>query len=715
MAIYNLNPPVGATTGGTWAIVSEDCNNTITLSGAFNSVLTIGEPVIDPTCTVVLSYTVGTVPCQVVSTHQFNITPKTCVIITGGLTDYEDWQLNLAPLTINGVLQTNFAYAIVPENDDCTTYANAIAWGYKGTCVSAIPNDTTPKTNFNDPLPITTFQVPAGNYKLVVVCSEHTLGACEKIDCCGVNVVVNDLDLCSETAPCSIHLGYTSSEDFTIYIPTLVTKGKCVRFDFEGGGSFADRIYLDVNTGTIGSPIWTPVDIDLFSANTYVSTSQHNSIVVRCDTAYPLINPILNVPILPIGSTEITAIPTNKYQLRWSVIRDDSGGTEWSVDMSCCDCLDTCPPVIYNCITNVIEDLTPSCVNNCNNITVYGNYGYSVDEIFGYIAGNCIGTNTCLGTVANSGLYSSTIDGASPSNTYSFTRTLDSSYSVVTGVSLNSCVDKQITTLTLPVSNPIIITTDPAGTYVINFGNNATHYTAFKNMIDTAMLGNLTNKILSIGGMHIYGSLLDCGDTAVLVGSPPNMYFAQNGNRVSVNYPGLNVVEFSGANLEPIGVCTNLNDTLLNNIPIEPEVFVCGQQLPVYTASAYIFTLVSGLYYAAIEKLEVANGILINLGNSGVKNLCPAFSQLNYFYIVDKLNAENGWILVEPGFITYTCGVTSISARRILQYGSGLTPGVAYPSYTPIVGCVNDGWTFDGTHYVILPDTGVGDGNCYTG
>ena len=338
MAIITLPLDINVTPGGIWAIVSEQaaCSSFVSVSG---NTLTITEPV-TTSCNIVLSYTVGTAPCQVISTHEITITPKTCVIITGGLTDYEDWQLNLAPLTINGVLQTNFAYAIVPENDDCTTYANAIAWGYKGTCVSAIPNDTTPKTNF-DPLPnvpITTFQVPAGNYKLVVVCSEHTLGACEKIDCCGVNVVVNDLDLCSETALCSsIHLGYTSSEDFTIYIPMLVTKGKCVRFDFEGGGSFADRIYLDVNTGTIGSPIWTPVDIDLFSANTYVSTSQHNSIVVRCDTAYPLINPILNVPILPIGSTEITAIPTNKYQLRWSVIRDDSGGTEWSVDMSCCD------------------------------------------------------------------------------------------------------------------------------------------------------------------------------------------------------------------------------------------------------------------------------------------------------------------------------------------------------------------------------------------
>ena len=160
-------------------------------------------------------------------------------------------------------------------------------------------------------------------------------------------------------------------------------------------------------------------------------------------------------------------------------------------------------------------------------------------------------------------------------------------------------------------------------------------------------------------------------------------------------------------------MCTNLNDTLLNNIPIEPEVFICGQQLPVFTASAYIFTVLLGLYYATIKKLGVTDGISITLGNYGVQKLCPAFYQQNYFYIVNKLDVENGWILVEPGCITHNCGGTPINARRILQYGSGLIPGTSYSSYTPIVGC--DGWEFGGISYLIFPDTKVGDGTCYTG
>ena len=717
MATITLPLDINVTPGGTWAIVSETslCSSFVSISG---NILTVTEPV-TTSCNIVLSYTVGTAPCQVISTHEVQITPKTCVV-DGGIADPSDWQLNLAPLTINGVTQDNFLYAIVPENDDCATWDNAVAWGYKGTtCLNEIPNDTTPKTNFDDLSPITTFQVPAGDYKLVVVCSEYTLGTCEKIDCCGVNVTVTDLDLCSETASCNaVHIEYETSQEFTIYIPMLVTKGKCVRFDFNGGGSYADRIYLDVNTGTIGSPIWTPVDLDLFSGNTYVSTSEDSSIVVRCDTAYPLINPILNVPILPVGSTEIAATPTNKYQLRWTVLRDVSGGTSWSVDMSCCDCLDTCPPLKYTCITNVVENPTPLCVNNCGNITVYGNYGYSIYEIFGYIAGHCVGTNTCLGTAANIYGNSSSIHGASPSNSHSFTKTVTNVYSTFTGVSLDSCANRQITDslVTYPlIPDPITITTDPSGTYVINFGTNTTHYTNFKNMIDTEMSGNLTNKFLSFGGMYIYGSLSDCGDTAVPLGAPPIMYFAQNGNRVSVAYPpGLNVVEFSGANLEPEGICTNLNDTPFYNNPIEPELFICGQLLSVFTNSAYMFGTVENFYYAAITNIKRADSIFLYVGNGAVGTLCPALSQGNYFYIVNPLDAVNGWILVEPGFITHNCGGTPINARRILQYGSGLIPGTPYPSYTPIVGC--DGWTTNSINYVIIPgDTGVGDGNCYTG
>ena len=302
MAIITLPLDVNVTPGGIWAIASEDvaCAAFVSVSG---NTLTITEPV-TTSCNIILSYTVTSGACQDISTHEVQITPKTCISIDTGIAIPSDWQLNLAPLTINGALQDNFAYAIVPENDDCTTYNNAVAWGYKGsTCLDVLPDDTTPKTDFDALLPITSFQVPAGDYKLVVVCSDHTLGTCEKIDCCGVNVTVTDLDLCSETALCNaVHVGYERAGDFTIYIPMLVIKGKCVRFDFNGGGSFADRIYLDVNTGTIVIPIWTPVDLDTFSGNTYVSTSQDNSIVVRCDTAYPLINPILNVPILPVGS-----------------------------------------------------------------------------------------------------------------------------------------------------------------------------------------------------------------------------------------------------------------------------------------------------------------------------------------------------------------------------------------------------------------------------
>ena len=209
MATITLPLDINVTPGGTWAIVSETslCSSFVSVSG---NILTVTEPV-TTSCNIVLSYTVGTAPCQVISTHEVQITPKTCVV-DGGIADPSDWQLNLAPLTINGVTQDNFLYAIVPENDDCATWDNAVAWGYQGTPSSCpkyveltdiLSTDTTPKADFTIDITPQTFQVPSGDYKLVVVCSEYTLGTCEKIDCCGVNVEITDLDLCTDIDNCT--------------------------------------------------------------------------------------------------------------------------------------------------------------------------------------------------------------------------------------------------------------------------------------------------------------------------------------------------------------------------------------------------------------------------------------------------------------------------------------------------------------------------------
>jgi hypothetical protein len=702
MAIYNLNPPVGATTGGTWAIVSEDCNNTITLSGAFNSVLTIGEPVIDPTCTVVLSYTVGTVPCQVVSTHQFNITPKTCVIITGGLTDYEDWQLNLAPLTINGVLQTNFAYAIVPENDDCTTYANAIAWGYKGTCVSAIPNDTTPKTNF-DPLPnvpITTFQVPAGNYKLVVVCSEHTLGACEKIDCCGVNVVVNDLDLCTEADNCAGEtLSYTTNDNFTIYIPMTVTENKCVRMDFNGGGTILDKIELEVNTNTHSNPIWTTVDLNLLNVSTSISTQNSMSIVVRC----ALTSALPNIPILPAGSQLVL---TNKYHLRWKVSRDTVGSTNWSVNMSCCDCLQICPTVIPTCITNVDVDLLPVCAN-CGTIYIKGNYGYSKDEYLEFIDGSCNPTTTCLGTAPNGTAYSSGIInnlGTSSPSSNSFKIYLNNSY-----VSVDDVVPPVCGVKYRLLHNVTISVTPTSCTIDFMSILNDTIYLDTKAMLSALLLTDYSNTQIIFGTIYTQGTDLSCGDLNTLVGTPSSFFMVNNGSPVVIAFNDiLRTVTFT--NIHPTtGTCVNM---LLLASP-KTEIFQCHYPL---TGATIVGDIIGNntTYLIKVTEIVPETKVLTYAGNTLLTNVCPALGQINHCYFLDATLPGDTWMLTSTTQFSNTCSPVIGIAYLIYQGSTALNFSTTYGSgrYVPLIGNTCKGWHDTITNAYYIKDTSYVSGYC---
>lgn len=700
MAIYNLNPPVGATTGGTWAIVSEDCNNTITLSGAFNSVLTIGEPVIDPTCTVVLSYTVGTVPCQVVSTHQFNITPKTCVIITGGLTDYEDWQLNLAPLTINGVLQTNFAYAIVPENDDCTTYANAIAWGYKGTCVSAIPNDTTPKTNF-DPLPnvpITTFQVPAGDYKLVVVCSDHTLGTCEKIDCCGVNVTVTDLDLCTDADDCTGEtLSYTTNDNFTIYIPMVVTENKCVRMDFFGGGTVLDKIELQVNTNTYANPIWSPVDLNLQTGDNFIETPGTMSIIVRCATSSLL----PNIPILPVGSQIVL---TNKYQLRWKISRSGSGTTNWNVNMSCCNCLQICPPVIPTCITNVDVDPVPLCPT-CLTLYVEGKYGYTKDELLTYVNGSCNPSDTCLGTAPYSGYSDTAINhvGTLSNSSHNFKTYLQYNNISIAQVTPPVCGSKY------RLDDNITISTTPT-TCTMNFTSslNNTMYNATKNMLDALLLTDYSNTKIVFGTIYTQGDDLNCGDNNDIQGTPLSFYMVSNGSPVIITYPSPYTIVFSNIHPTP-NSCTNM---LLLGSPKE-EVLQCTYDMTHSPITGDIIGS-SNAYLIQVMETVFIKTIYLYIGNNLFTNVCPALGQRNTCTFLDTALPNDTWILTSAFISTISCTPALTIGYLIYQGSATLNFSASYDggTYIPIVGNTCEGWLNTLTNIYYIKDSSYVSGYC---
>ena len=695
MAIYTLAPPPNETGGGTWAISTPNTCSGLTITGG--NILNIPEP-FTTSCTVVLTYTVTSGACQDISTHQLDITPKTCIIITGGLTNYEDWQLNLAPLIINGVSQTNFAYAIVPENDDCTTYNNAVAWGYKGSCGYPIPSDTTPKASFDLSSTPQTFQVPAGDYKLVVVCSDHTLGTCEKIDCCGVNVTVTDLDLCTEADDCAGEtLSYTTNDNFTIYIPMTVTENKCVRMDFFGGGSVLDQIDLEVNTGTYSNPLWSPVDINLQNGNNNFSTAGTTSIVVRC----ALTSALPNIPILPAGSQIVL---TNKYQLRWKISRSGSGTTDWSVNMSCCNCLQICPPVIPTCITNVAVDPVPLCPT-CLTLYVEGKYGYTKNELLTYVNGSCNPADTCLGTAPYSG-YSDTIlnnNGALSSSSHDFKTYLQYSITSSGQVTPPVCGTKY------RLADNITISTT-ATTCTMNFTsslNNAI-YNATKNMLDALLLTDYSNTKIDFGTIYTQGADLGCGDNNDLEGTPLSFYMVSNGSSVNIAYPSPLIITFS--NIHPsTGTCVNM---LLPGSS-KAQVLQCQYDMTSPTITGDIIGN-SNTHLIRVLEVGFTKIISLNIGNSLLTNVCPALGQVNTCTFLDIALPNDTWILTSlaTSSLSISCIPALTIGYLIYQGSAALNFSANYGVFTAITGNTCEGWLNTTTNIYYIKDTSYVSGYC---
>lgn len=702
MAIITLPLDVNVTPGGIWAIASEDvaCAAFVSVSG---NTLTITEPV-TTSCNIILSYTVTSGACQDISTHEVQITPKTCISIDTGIAIPSDWQLNLAPLTINGALQDNFAYAIVPENDDCTTYNNAVAWGYKGsTCLDVLPDDLTPKTNF-DPLPnvpITTFQVPAGDYKLVVVCSDHTLGTCEKIDCCGVNVTVTDLDLCSVYSSCvPLTINYPlNPANFTINIPMVVEQDKCVRMDFNGGGAVADTIELQVLT-TTG---WEYVELDPLNINTdpLVSIYQINnagtsSIVIRAaDTAL-----IPGTPYLPANSI----LFGTQYKLNWIISRAGSNGTSWSCDLSCCDCLPTCPPVQYSCITSVIEVPDPTCTTGCSNLQIEGSYSRSVADIQALINGSCSTNSTCLGSLT-SNTNATGAAGILSFNSTAFTLYLAPAYSAKYFVSAGTLCAVNRYELPFPITYTLTDTQN-----IINYTvANISIYNAVKSMI----LGLPTDK----SNYSLYFSLLGdtelCNDSDTAFKTFPTMYFVENGVSASFTWDDADCIITIDV---PITAAPDYSCVSTLEIgSLEPEYFVCKSPRIPFTTTGSITLSPTHAYIYELLATTSTDSVL---GNLGASTVCPALWEVSKFIVMDPANPTTTWLYTAPTANGPACLPLYTSPSAIIyQHALGLDPNQAYGDFQPIAsgGCV--GWRdtlLSKTYTIDSGNTGVGFGNCYT-
>jgi len=724
MAIFNLTTPPNGIPGGTWAIANTTecscvspnaCGATLTSTGVLD--ITVPDVIPAVPCTVYATYTVVNGTCSDVSVHQITVSLKSCISFSNSATS--DWELHLNPLTIdNTIVNTSYIYAVVPVDATCGDYSNAVAWGYKDPCSSVIPNNLIPKANFATSNATQTFQVPAGDYKVVVVCVDNTiLSDCEKINCCGYEINVTDLDLCSATSDCSTKFfSYTSSQDFTIYIPVLTTIDKCMRLEFNGGTTFVDKVELEVNTGTAAAPLWSPIKLGFI--NDYVNINNVTSIVVSCTTIPP------SIPHMPyINGVVPLIVNTDKYQFRWIISRATIGNnntTEWSANLSCCDCLLDCPVKKYTCINSIVVNPTPLCSENCSSISVNGTFGYSTDEILNYIGGTCVGEDTCIGKSKAGGgstldVYCTTcVSNSNPSFTTYFGR--DAIYTH--NVSGTPCPSSPLSKILLDA--PITVYTT-AHTYIITFGiANIAKYNSLKTIIDTLMLGDLSNKYLSIPSMYNYGldingdPILDCGDTNDLVGTPPSLYLAQNNSRVTVQYDNsTGTITFGNVNPVETSLCNNLSDTTST----KPEIFVCSRYTTTtFNETAVMLQNLGNNHIISIGEITTKEYLPLVNGENFSLTTCNTLYENNRLVILDVLFPTTTWLLYDNTIIqNYNCNGILKSAYLVLQYGSGLNPSVSYPipGYTALTGTCT-GWLHNNIYYLVIPgQTGEGFNNCY--
>lgn len=704
MATFNLTAP-NSTPGGTWAIATAtDCScpdpNTCNAALDPTGLLTITTPVLT-TCVVYGIYTVGIGDCESASVHQITIIPKSCVTFTESVT--ADWQLHLNPLTINGaIVSTSFVYAVVPTTAVCGDYTDAIAWGYKGNCGYTLPSDVTPKANFATSNAAQTFQVPAGDYKVVVACVDGTvLEDCDKIECCGYEITVSDLNLCSVYSACTpLTVNYPlNPANFTINIPMVVDQDKCVRMDFNGGGAIADTIELQVLT-TTG---WEYVELDPLNINPdplvdiyEVNTAGDVSIVVRAATTAL----IPGTPHLPANSI----LFGTQYKLNWIVSRAGSNGTSWNCKLSCCDCLAVCPPVQYSCITNVVEIPIPDCTTGCSNWQVEGNYSRSVDDILALIGGSCSPNLTCLGSLTSS---SNTIATAGTTLTSSaaFTLMLGAVESLKDSVSAGTLCATNRYELPFPITY-----TRTATQSIIDYGGNGGLYTQVKNMI-LGLPADKSNLILSFTAI---GSSTICNDATSNFVSVGSMFFVEDGVSASFLWNDADSIVTINFPITPTPAYTCVSSLETGSPKL--ELLHCKTLSTPFGPVTGTIALTST--HAAIKELKLTNSIYPTIGNYGASKVCPALYEVAKFIVMDSTDPANTWLYVENVANGPTCPPLSLSPSVVIyQHAAGLDPNLSYGNFDPINsgGCV--GWR-DMTllrNYTIAAGTKVGFNNCYTG
>lgn len=709
MATYDLNqlltiPPA---IDGAWTITSTCPNNTVSVVG---NLLTYNENLITTECIVNATYTIGNGTCTDVSLHTLTLTPKECPnsIISISSTD-NNFRLKLNRLVVDGILQTNYVYKVVKKTLTSTCQTDGIIYVKEGTCSGCtIPNNVSVVTLSNS-LTTLDFDVEEGEYEAYICCcASCNLDPCTKIECCKVTTEVELRILCTTpgTTCTPIHFSYDSgtATSYIINIPFLAPKGKCVKFAFNGGFTVADKIELFVDTDNGMQPIkiYPFINSNTFTTERLADLIFRSSELPGSLPLQPYINNLnfTNISSIPI-QTNISGIDMYKFVIR--VTAANTGGTKWSADLSCCDCLNTCPEKEYFCLTDLVN-LTANCNNGCKDYMFTYAHPYTNQQLSNYISGNCItqlGTPTCL---QSSNLGQATIYG-------SYTGSQNGP-SYADGAQL-------FLDLAIPCASNTYFVDEPLSIDYNSTTNTLTLETASGLITD---IQNWYNSLTDLSNIYLYiDNFFDaCDDNKVNILSSINIPLVINDgiSEVIAQFNFINSTTLEISNLYTLNPSGCYNNT--TNTSIEPVFNLCSLIIPnsfnINNQSTNIYT---GLQKPIIFKKRGLGVDLISFGNStyGTSNfdnsVCNSLYNTASFILlgpeVDVNGKPTNWIFFTKDLVS-NCGLNNYG--EILQIGddvdTSLWPtdctGTLYypiPNYYTIIGVK------------LTTNTKTGINNCY--
>lgn len=325
-------------------------------------------------------------------TDSFNITVINCdpcvgCTMTLDNLDTTDSSITFSDMHIAGQSPTSFVIAVRELSDTCPFGIGdePIAYVRKGSTAvtySGVPiiNVTTP--NWNLPL------VP-GQYNLFLESASGgvnpALYAQCITECCSTTVDV----ICADCTLSKSYSAILTEEESAVYKMCIPCNNNCFKIKFDAGGSAPDK--LEVFTSSTLSP----------ASLIYEDTWDTNIIdwkVIKLNNASTL----YNVSAQCSGIPSMTAL--------WIKITSYQGSgtpeiTTWNINTECCNCITTCPPMAYPCVSAITEYVDPTgvyyatmkelpssisnlcngCLSSCWNLNLANIDGNSSTDICGWI------------------------------------------------------------------------------------------------------------------------------------------------------------------------------------------------------------------------------------------------------------------------------------------------------------------------------------------